>query len=182
MSKTIIFISGWAVPKFIAKSKWVWDKDFWADYKCIWLSSKTPTSDGMVQKELNKLQNLLNLYPDATLAGQSLGGWWASNLALRSEVKIKKLVLWTPLGNAGDYLIFNVTPRFHPPHQELVSNSGPNRVLVLYGKDDLIVPPDAHAHHLSRHFRAMDYKLNGGHLYQSNHRAALQYMKDWIET
>jgi pimeloyl-ACP methyl ester carboxylesterase len=182
MNKTIIFINGWQVPKFIAKSKLVWDKDFWSDYHCIWLSSKTPTSDGMVQRELDKLQDLLSKYPEAAVAGQSLGGWWASNLAVRPEVHINKLVLWTPLGNTRDYPIFNVTPRFHPPHQGLAHNSGPHRVLVLYGKDDLIVPPNDHAHQLTKHFSATDYRLNGGHFYQSNHRAALEYMKDWIET
>lgn len=181
MSKTIIFINGWAVPKFIAKSAWIWDESFWSGYRRLWISSKTPTSDGMVQKELDRLQHLLSLFPGATLAGHSLGGWWASNLALRPGIQIRKLVLWTPLGNAGYYPIFNVTPRFHPPHQELIHNSGPHRVLVLYGKDDLIVPPNEHALHLARHFRAMEYKLSGGHFFQSNHRAALEYMKEWVE-
>ena len=181
MSKTIIFINGWAVPKFIAKSPWVWDESFWAGYQRIWISSKTPTSDGMVQKELDRLQTILSKYPGATLAGHSLGGWWSANLALRPEVKINKLVLWTPLGYAGDYPIFNVTPRFHPPHQGPTHNSGPHRVLVLYGKDDLIVPSAHHALPLARHFGALEYRLEGGHFFQSNHRAALRYMKDWIE-
>jgi len=182
MKKTIIFISGWAVHPLIAKSKWVWDKSFWSDYNCIWLSSKTPTSDGMVKRELDRLQNLIRAYPEATVAGHSLGGWWASNLALRPKVIIRKTVLWTPLGDTGYYPIFNVTPRYHPPHQPVTSNSGPHRVLVLSAKDDLIVPPNGHANELASHFLAMPYRLNGGHFYQSNHRAALEYMREWIES
>lgn len=181
MQKTIIFINGWQVPKAIAKSKLVWDEEFWPDYRRIWLSSKTPTSDRMVKAELDRLQNLLKMYPDATLAGHSLGGWWASNLALRPGVKIEKMVLLTPLGNANYYPIFNVTPRYHPTNQTTTSNYGPHRVLVYHAKDDLIVPPGAHANLLIRHFGAMDYQLKGGHFYQSNHEEALHYMKDWIE-
>jgi pimeloyl-ACP methyl ester carboxylesterase len=135
----------------------------------------------MVQKELDKLEHLLKLYPNATIAGHSLGGWWASNLALRPEVQIKKMVLWTPLGNAEDYPIFNVSPRYHPPNQPITNTHGPHRVLVYSAKDDLIVPPPRHGWRLISHFNAMNYVLQGGHLYQSNHRAALEYMKDWIE-
>lgn len=181
MNKTIIFISGWAVPKFIAKTAWVWDQKFWSDYRRIWISSKTPTSDGMVQKELNRLENLLRLFPNAVLAGHSLGGWWASNLALRQEVQINKMVLWTPLGNADDYPIFNVTPRYHPIHQPVTNTHGPHRVLVYSAKDDMIVPPPGHGLRLSQHFNAMNYNLQGGHFFQGNHRAALEYMKEWIE-
>jgi hypothetical protein len=91
------------------------------------------------------------------------------------------MVLWTPLGNANDYPIFNVTPRYHPPNQPITSNFGPHRVLVYQAKDDLIVPPGGHAMHLVRHFAALDYKLKGGHFYQSNHKEALHYMKEWME-
>jgi pimeloyl-ACP methyl ester carboxylesterase len=181
MNKTIIFISGWQVPKFIAKTKWVWDAEFWSDYKCIWISSKTPTSDGMVRRELDRLQSLLRRFPEAAVAGQSLGGWWASNLALRPDVKIRKMVLWTPLGNAEEYPIFNVTPRYHPLNQPLTNTYGPHRVLVYSAKDDLIVPPASHGNRLVQHFSAIGYPLKGGHLYQSNHQEALEYMKDWIE-
>jgi hypothetical protein len=45
----------------------------------------------------------------------------------------------------------------------------------------LIVPPNEHALNLARHFNAMEYKLSGGHFFQSNHRAALEYMKEWVE-
>lgn len=135
----------------------------------------------MVQKELNRLEGLLRLFPGAAVAGQSLGGWWAANLALRPEVKIRKMVLWTPLGNAEEYPIFNVTQRYHPIHQPITNTYGPHRVLVCAAKDDLIVPPGPHGLRLATHFNAMPYQLDGGHFYQSNHRAALNYMKEWIE-
>lgn len=181
MNKTIIFISGWAVPKIIAKSKLVWDESHWSDYRCLWISSKTPTSDRMVERELDRLQRLVELFPGATLAGQSLGAWWSANLALRPEVLIKKLVLWTPLCDAGEFPIFNVTPRYHPPNQELLDNKGPHRVLSMIAKDDWIVHPREHGITLAQHFRSTPYTLDGGHFYQSNHKAGLQYMKDWIE-
>lgn len=181
MNKTIIFLSGWMVPKFVSKSKLVWDESFWSDYRCLWISSKTPTSDGMVKRELDRLQHLLELFPGAAIAGQSLGGWWAANLALRPKLNIKKMVLWTPLGNAGAYPIFNVTPRYHPPNQLTNANYGPGRVLIFEAKHDLIVPPQHHAINLVQHFGGLRYTLNGGHFYQSNHRQALEYMKDWIE-
>lgn len=181
MRKTIIFINGWAVPQLIGQSAWVWDREFWSDYKCVWLSSKTPMSDRMVTQELDRLERLLISYPGAVVAGHSLGGWWAANLALRPGVRIGKLVLWTPLGNANYYPIFNVTPRYHPSNQLTTTNYGPHRVLVYSAKNDLIVPPGAHANLLTRHFGAMDYQLEGDHFFQRNHKEALYYMKDWIE-
>lgn len=182
MNKTIIFISGWMVPKIVGKSPLVWDKDFWSGYKTIFLNSKTPTSDRMVAEELDYLQNIVESNPGCALAGQSLGAWWSANLALRPHVSIKKMVLWTPLGDANAYPIFNVTRRYHPMNQKPTSNQGPHRVLTMIGKYDLIVPPNYHAEELNSHFRGMPYLLEGGHFYQSNHKSALHYMKEWIET
>ncbi len=182
MNKTIIFISGWAVPKLIAKSKLVWDKSLWHDYKTIFLNSKTPTSDKMVAQELDSLQDLVESNPGCTLAGQSLGAWWSANLALRPHVTIKKMVLWTPLGDANVYPIFNVSRRYHPMGQHPHVNYGPHRVLTMVGMRDFIVPPEYHARDLNAHFNGIEYKLKGGHFYQLNHAAGLQYMKDWIET
>jgi pimeloyl-ACP methyl ester carboxylesterase len=181
MNKTIIFISGFGVPQVVAQSRFLWDKPFWSDYKCIWQSSRTPTSDGMVERELNRLQRLLGRYPDATLAGHSLGGWWAANLALRSNVTINKMVLWTPLCNAGVYPIFKVSARYHPLTQEIAGNFGRNHVLTFVAKDDVIVPPYSHGTKLSAHFLSGFFKLDGGHFYQANHKLALYYMKHWIE-
>jgi hypothetical protein len=139
-----------------------------------------PTSDKMVEKELDRLQNLVELFPGATV-GHSLGAWWGANLALRPEVTINKLVLWTPLCDTEYYPIFNVTQRYNPTIQEGTGNTGPAKVLALIAKDDLIVPPYGHGWRLIQHFKGTGYTLNGGHFYQNNHKAALQYMKYWIE-
>lgn len=117
MSKTIIFLSGFCVPQFVSQSKFVWNKPFWSDYQCIWFSSKTPTSDHMVEQELDRLEELMKQHPGAILAGHSLGGWWAANLALRNQFLINKMVLWTPLCDTMEYPIFNVTPRYNPINQ-----------------------------------------------------------------
>lgn len=154
----------------------------WREYRCLWLDSKTPINDWMVEKELDRLQFLLKIFPDAVVAGHSLGAWWAANLALRPEVIIKKLVLWTPLGDTSAYPIFNVSRRYHPPLQKVNPfNHGPHRVLIGSAKHDLIVPPDEHSAQLLKQFDAMPYHLNGGHIYQTNHKAGLKFMKDWIE-
>jgi hypothetical protein len=111
-----------------------------------------------------------------------LGAWWAANLALRESVDIKKLVFWTGLCNHNEFPIFNVTPRYNPINQESTNkNYGVLRVLNVYAKDDLIVPTASHAMQLNRHFAPMPYQLDGGHLYQNNHKPALSFMKEWIE-
>lgn len=181
--KTIIFLNGVMMSTWLAKSKFLWDQTLWSDYNCVWVSSKLPYSDMMVGKELDRLQRLLEQYPNATLAGQSLGAWWAANLACRSNCNISKMVLWTPLVNHLEYPIFNVTARYHPYHQTPnPNNTGLHKALVFYGDEDLIVPQQTHAYYNIMHFKALSYKLHGGHLLQKNHQAALKYMKDWIET
>jgi len=182
MKKTIIFISGWQVPDFIARSPLVWNETFWSDYNCIWISSKSPTSYSMISQELNRLEYLLNICPDAILAGHSLGGWWASNLALRTYTPISKLVLWTPLADTQPFPIFKAGDEHHPTYLPNNNNNyGPHKVLVFHAQKDRIVPPRSHALSLAKHFNAQTYQLNGGHFYQSNHQKGLQYMKDWIE-
>jgi len=175
-------MSGIFVPKWLAKSKFIWDQSHWNDFHCIWLKSKIPYSDMMVGKELDKLENLIEKYPNAILAGHSLGAWWASNLICREGVSIKKTVLWTPLTNANHYPIFNVTPRYHPCNQPPnATNIGSHKVLVAYAHDDFIVPQNDHAHNIIMHFQALPLVLTGGHFYQSNHKPALRFMKDWID-
>lgn len=180
--RTIIFISGLLIPKIIAKTKFVWDDQFWKNYRRIYITSRIPTSDSMVEEELRSLNNLISSYPQVTVAGQSLGAWWAANLACRPESKINKLVMWTPLGDASAYPIFNVSRNFHPPY--LIPNShnkGPHKSIVFYGKRDLIVPHKCHSVDLINTFNATSYPLSGGHAFQKNHKAGLQFMKDWIE-
>jgi len=182
MSKTIIFISGWNVPKFVAKSKLIWEEDFWNEYNCVWVSSKTPTSDLMVERELDRLQRLLGRFPGATVAGQSLGAWWGAHLAHRPQVVINKLVCWTPLYHADDYPIFNITPRYSLSYKRITENSGSSKVLTVLAKEDMIVPPMRHAYQLKEHFQGMGIVLDGGHLFQSNHKEGLIFMKKWIES
>jgi len=180
--KHIIFMSGFLIPKWLAQSKFVWDKAHWEDYQCFWLDSKVPYSDIMVSKELDNLERLLNKYPEATFAGHSLGAWWISNLMCRPTVEFRKTVLWTPLTHADEYPVFNVSPRYNPMYQiPNLPNTGAYRNLVVYANQDLIVPSPSHALSLSFHFKSMTYQLLGGHLYQKNHKAALNYMKDWVE-
>ena len=175
-------MAGFCVPIFVAKSKWLFNEPMWEGYQTIWLPSPIPRSDIMVEKELDRLERLLGRYPEATLVGHSLGGWWASNIALRPQIQLHKLVLWTPLCHEQDYPIFNVTPRYHPCNQPAPDHAiGPDRVLVLGAKDDLIVPAMSHAHKLVIHFAGQAYHLLGGHFYQRNHQSALNYMKNWIE-
>jgi pimeloyl-ACP methyl ester carboxylesterase len=182
MQRTIIFLSGFMIPIWAAKTKFVWNDSLWKDYNKIYLSSKTPLSDGMVDRELDNLCRLVNNFPNVTLAGMSLGAWWAANLASHTECKIKKLVLWTPLGDANAYPIFNVTKRHHPanktPNQH---NVGPHRCAIFSAEYDLIVPPHFHTKDLISKFDSITYKLDGGHIYQPNHQAGLKFMKDWVE-
>ena len=101
--KTIIFLSGIFLPKWIARSKLVWNSSQWSNYNCIWLDSKIPYSDIMVKQELSKLERLIKKYPNAILAGHSLGAWWISNLLCRQSLMVNKTILWTPLVNANQY-------------------------------------------------------------------------------
>jgi pimeloyl-ACP methyl ester carboxylesterase len=182
MKRTIIFLSGFMVPNILAKTRFVWDDSIWKDYHRIYMPSKTPTSDYMVAKELDRLSGIVNAYPNVTFAGQSLGAWWGANLACRPESKIKKLALWIPLGDAQAYPIFNASRTYHPPHLIPNQNSiGPHRTIVYYGKRDFIVPPKNHCFDLIKLFNAESYPLDGGHFFQINHKAGLNFMKDWIE-
>lgn len=182
MDKTIIFMNGFMIPKILAKSSFVWNDSLWKGYRRIYLSSKTPTSDWVVENELSRLTRLINRYPGAIVAGHSLGAWWGANLACRPECKISKLVFWTPLADTNEYPIFNVSNKYHPIN--LIPNShnrGPHETLVFIGKDDFIVPPKNHGHILCDHFDGMPYHLDGGHFFQNNHQQGLNYMKTWIE-
>jgi pimeloyl-ACP methyl ester carboxylesterase len=180
--RTIIFINGFAVPKFVGKTRFVWDDDFWQGYNRIHLTSAVPISDVMVSSQLTKLNKFVSQFDKPIVIGQSLGAWWAANLACHPKSNIDKMVLWTPLGDAQKYPVFNVSDYHHPvckapnPH-----NIGPHKTLVCYGERDWLVPPEEHAHNLISHFKATEYKLDGGHFFQFNHKRALSYMKDWIE-
>ncbi len=182
MPRTIIFINGFAVPKFVGKSRFVWDDEFWEGYNRIYLTSAVPVSDVMVTAQLTKLNQFIKKFDKPIVAGQSLGAWWAANLACYPGSTIDKMVLWTPLGDAQRVPIFNVTRKHHPTWKEPNQhNVGPHKTLLLYGKRDWLVPPNLHSGDLAEHFKAMTYELNGGHFHQFNHKRGLSYMKDWIE-
>jgi predicted alpha/beta hydrolase family esterase len=180
--KTFVFLSGFAVPPFISKSSWFFEKPFWDDFNCVFYKSKTPTSDKMVNQEIHNLNELINSYQDVSVIGHSLGCWWASNLACHPGSKINKLALWTPLGVANDFFIFPVSnksePLFKPTKLSLM---GPDKSFVFYGSEDLIVPPQRHALPLINKFQAASIALDGGHIWQSNHKQGLTILKDWLK-
>jgi predicted alpha/beta hydrolase family esterase len=180
MKRTIVFLSGLGVPKILAKTPWCWQDDLWSDYNRIYYTSKLPKSDIMVQKKLNNLIDLTHKYSGSLFVGQSLGAWWLANLASCPEAYIKKMALWTPLADHNDYNIFNATRIFNPLNRERFVK-GPAKVLVLGAKDDWITPGHQHANRLASFFQATHYLLDGGHYYQKNHEAGLQFMKDWFE-
>jgi pimeloyl-ACP methyl ester carboxylesterase len=183
MNKTIIFMSGICVPQWLAQSKFIWDSNLWKNYNCIWLNSKIPYSDSMVGRELDQLENLVQKYDEVILAGHSLGAWWISNLICRDSVNVEKTILFTPLTDTSQYPIFNATPRYHPCNQlPNINNIGLHKILIAYGNEDLIVSQTRHAFNLVMHFKAMPVRLEGGHFYQTNHKASLMYIKDWVES
>lgn len=179
---TIIFLSGFIVPKFVSKSNWFFEEGFWKGHRTVFYGSKTPTSDSMVEREMYNLMDLINNHPGAHVIGHSLGCWWAANLACHPQTKMNKMVLWTPLGIAGVFPMFRVSAKYEPfygtPNR---NNCGPDKTLVVYAKNDLIVPWKAHAHPLIGQFNAEELSLNGGHLWQSDHKEKLILTKNWLE-
>lgn len=182
VDRTIIFLSGLGVPKILARSRFIWNDPLWQNYRRIYVTTKIPTSDKMVERELANLCQLVNSFTNVAIAGQSLGAWWGANLACYPEANIKKLIMWTPLGDASCYPIFNVTPRHHPMNKSPnLHNVGAYRTAVFSAKYDIVVPIKEHAITLSNHFDALNYHLDGGHFFQKNHQAGLHFMKEWIE-
>lgn len=180
MKRIVIFISGWGVPGFLQRTPLVWDDKSWEDYGRIYLSSKMPASDVMVKKHLQKLNKFVNAFDKPIVVSQSLGAWWAANLACQPDSKIDKLVLMIPLSNLSDYPFFNASPLLYPLNREPLIK-GPHKVLVAGARNDIIAPVKDHAERLARHFNATPYELNGGHYFQKDHKAFLQFTKDWIE-
>lgn len=179
--KTIIFISGWSISPWLAKSILFWNDSVWKNYNRVYISSKTPTSDRMVQEELNNLSNIINQHTNVILAGHSLGAWWAANLACETRNAIEKLVFWTPLSDVDTYPIFTASEKYHPMNKVPNSNIlGKKNSLLFEAKYDLIVPPEHHCHDLLYHFDAYKYTLYGGHALQLNHKKGLQFMRSWI--
>lgn len=180
--KTMIFLSGFALPEFVSKSFWLFEDYFWKDYNRIFYKSKTPTSDTMVKNELVSLNKLINKFHDVSIIGHSLGAWWATHLACCPQTKINKLALWTPLGIASDFPIFTVSEKMEPITKKTnIHNIGPNKTFVIYAKNDFIVPYKRHAIPLINKFQATSLPLNGGHIWQSDHKKGLIILQDWIK-
>ena len=182
MSKTIIFLNGFAIPVALAKTKFVWDDLLWKNYNRVYSTSKIPLSDQMVEAELDRLSELISQYDEPIIAGHSLGAWWAANLACSSQFKIKKLVFLTPLGDITNYPIFNISSKFHLPtkcpHKLYHGN---DKSLLIQSTMDLIVPSYNHSPAIIDIFNPTIFSLFGGHLFQLNHNEGLSFMKRWIE-
>lgn len=180
--RTIIFLSGLGVPKLLAKSRFVWNDSFWKDYHRIYITSKIPFTNEIVEKEINRLCNLMAQFDNPIIAGHSLGAWWAANLACSPQSIMKKMVLLTPLGDAAAYPILNVSSCHHPINKKPNNyNVGPNRTLLVSATYDLVVPAHHHSNYMVKLFQPLVYQLNGGHFYQKNHQNGLIFMKNWIE-
>lgn len=180
--KTLVFLSGFAVPSFISRSSWFFEETFWDGFNCVFYKSKTPTSDEMVNQELENLNKLISPYQDVSVIGHSLGCWWASNLACYDNSKINKLALWTPLGIANDFFIFTSSNESEPLFKKTKpENMGPDKSLVVYAYKDLIVPYTRHAVPLINKFQAASLSLDGGHIWQSDHKKGLSILKDWLK-
>jgi hypothetical protein len=179
---TIIFLSGLGVPKILAKSSLVWNDSIWQNHRRIYFTSRIPTSDQMVRFNLKKLTSFINIFPDPIVIGQSLGAWWAANLACEPTCKMKKMVLCIPLCDTKSYPIFNVSALYHPKNRFAnKSIMGKHKTLVASAVNDWIVPAEVHAKPLEIHFDALSYKMKGGHLLQRDHKAGLNFIKNWVE-
>lgn len=181
--ETLIFLSGFLCPAWVMKTPYIFDSRLWKDYNTVYLKSKTPTSDQMVKDELLRLTKIVNSYSKPILVGHSLGGWWAANLAHEPNANIHKMVLWTPLGDATIYPMFfgstaNSEFMYKAPNSNLLS---PDKTLVVYAKHDLIVPCWRHAWKTASKFRAASVQLNGGHIWQDDHKKGLAILKDWLK-
>lgn len=179
--KTIIFLNGFAVPVWLSKTNFVWNDNLWKDYNRVYYTSKVPTSDFMVEDEIFNLEKLISKYDNPIIVGQSLGAWWAANLACHTKQLLNKVVLWTPLNNHTIYPIFMASDKYIPYSNNTI-NKGNNKILLCYGSHDLIVPQKDHTPNLIETFDPYIYKLYGGHLFQINHKNGLLFMKKWIES
>lgn len=180
MSKNILFISGWGVPKLLAKSRFGWDDSMWSDYNRIYLPTVTPKSDAMVREHLATLENVINSYDNPIVMGSGLGGWWLANLACQPNVRMKKIVLFNILTDLSGYAIFNASPVFYP-YNRMPYLTGPHKVLICHANEDVWAGYPNNIYKLVEKFNGIEYKLTGGHFIQQNHKPCLNFIKDWLE-
>jgi hypothetical protein len=180
VNNNIIFINGLSIPKILAKTKYVWDDKLWKNYNRAYLSSPVSISDLDAKNQLTELINIVNSVDSPIVIGQSLGAWWAANLACVKDINLNKLILFTPLADARLAPMCNVTKIMNPLEQPPYL-TGPHKVLVCEAKYDMVCPIYEHSYPLIRHFNAMPYSLNGGHFFQKDHTACLSFIQDWID-
>ena len=164
MTETIIFINGYGVPLFAGKYKLLWNDPMWSDYNCIYNKSVTPTSDDVIEKELCRLEKLIDSFKHPIVAGHSLGAWWTANLVLRQNVRIEKAVYFTPLADTTKYPnIFSAPDKYCPLYSRFPPECcGPKKNLVLYADKDLIATIDQ-AKNLSIKLEIESFVLYGYH-------------------
>lgn len=176
----VIFINGLSIPTYLSKTRYVWNDDLWKDYNRKYLSSPIAISNLDFQNKLESLIKIVNSVENPVVIGQSLGAWWAANLACTKEVKLNKLILMTPLVDARDVPFFNISKGINPLEKPPFI-VGPDKVLVCFAKNDIICPPYTNAYNLLRHFNGIQYHLNGGHFFQKDHTSCLKFMQDWMD-
>jgi hypothetical protein len=180
MSKQIVFMPGWGVPKFITKSRFGWDDAMWSGYNRVYLPTLAPKSDAMVHRHLSYLKNVINSYDNPIVMGSGLGAWWLANLACQPEIKMKKIILFNPFINLNDYAIFNASPKYYP-YNRITGFTGPHKVLICHAHEDIWAAGPVEIYKLMNKFNAIDYKMKGGHFIQDDHKPCLEFIKDWIE-
>lgn len=170
MKKTIFFLSPFLITESVAKSKLYWNHSLWGEYNTVYIRSKLPKSDNMVKKELNRLNNLINLFPNVILIGNSLGAWWAGNLACQPS-NIKAVVLIDTIINDDYNVLINATQKYSIMHR-IPYISGPTKILACATQSHSCV---------HRHFNAIPYLLDNGFFRAKNYESCLNFTKDWIE-
>lgn len=170
MKKSIFFLSPFLVTESLAKSKLYWNHSLWNDYNTVYIRSKLPKSDNMVQKELDRLHNLINLFPNVILIGNSLGAWWAGNLACQPST-IKAIVLIDPIINDQYNFLINATAKYSFMFKDPYI-AGPTKALVCANQSH---------HNVSKHFKAIPYLLDDAVFRSKNYKACLNFTKDWLE-
>jgi hypothetical protein len=170
--KTLIFLCPLLAPERVAKSKYYWNSSLWNDYSTIWIETKLPKSDVMVERHLNELTNFINLFQntDPIMLGNSIGAWWIANLASR-KTNLKAAVMINPI--ADDYYdpLINATFKYSILSQK-PSLQGPTKILVASSDKSSRV---------AKHFSGVPYLLDFNLFRPKNYHSCLSFIKDWLE-
>jgi hypothetical protein len=170
--KTLIFLCPLLIPERVAKTKYYWNSSLWSNYDTIWIKTKLPKSDVMVEHHLNDLTNFVNLFQNSEpiIFGNSIGAWWIANLACRKS-NLKAAVMLNPI--LDDYYdpFINTTFKYNILRQtpEL---KGPTKVLVA-AQDK--------SSKIAKHFNGVPYLLDSDLFRPKNYSNCLSFIKDWLE-